>query len=102
MDTQMNNKHYGRLALMIVLSFAAMYILMYAMVNTFANVYSNFNQFYMAGLMTAPMVVLEISLMSTMYHNKKWNAAIIFTSVIALIIFSHSSDNKQEQEISNF
>ena len=30
--------HYSRLLLMAVLSFASMYVLMYAMVNTFANV----------------------------------------------------------------
>jgi heme/copper-type cytochrome/quinol oxidase subunit 4 len=29
--------HYGRLALMIVLSFISMYVLMYGMVNRFAN-----------------------------------------------------------------
>jgi hypothetical protein len=39
------------------LSFISMYVLMYAMVDRFANVYPNFNQFYMAGLMTAPMVL---------------------------------------------
>ncbi len=30
------------------------------MVNTFENVYSNLNEVYMAGLMTAPMVVIEL------------------------------------------
>ena len=48
------NRHYVHLAIMIALSFISMYVLMYAMVNRFANVYSNLNQFYMAGLMTAP------------------------------------------------
>src|SRR5438094_8837692 len=45
------------------------HILMYAMVNRFANVYSNLNQFYMAGLMTAPVVVIELALMGSMYDN---------------------------------
>ena len=40
-----------------------MYALMYAMVNTFANVYATVNQAYMAGLMTAPMVVIELVVM---------------------------------------
>ncbi len=57
------NRHYVHLAIMIALSFISMYILMYAMVNRFANVYSNLNQFYMAGLMTAPIVVIELALM---------------------------------------
>jgi len=43
--------HYARLLVMTVVSFIAMYILMYAMVDRFANVYPSFNQFYMAGLM---------------------------------------------------
>ena len=60
---------------------------MYAMVNTFENVYPNFNQFYMAGLMTAPMVVIELAVMGAMYHNKKMNLVIIAAGVIALIVF---------------
>ena len=69
--------HYLRFLVMIVLMFISMYILMYAMVNAFANVYNNFNQFYMAGLMTAPMVLIEILLMGMMYKNKKLNLAIL-------------------------
>jgi hypothetical protein len=36
-----------------------MYILMYAMVDRFGNVYSSLNQLYMAGLMTVPMIVID-------------------------------------------
>ena len=72
---------------MVLLSFISMYALMYAMVNTFENVYPNFNQFYMAGLMTAPMVVIELAVMGAMYHNKKMNLVIIAAGVIALIVF---------------
>lgn len=79
--------HYWRFGLMIVLSFMCMYVLMYAMVNAFANVYSNVNQFYMAGLMTAPMILIEIILMGGMYPNKKFNWAIIAFGVVALAGF---------------
>jgi hypothetical protein len=48
----MNQNHYRHLLIMTALSFASMYVLMHAMVNTFANVYSNLNQVYMAALMT--------------------------------------------------
>jgi hypothetical protein len=72
---------------MAVLSFVAMYILMYAMVNSFRDVYPNFNQFYMAGLMTAPMVVIEVLLMSMMYPNKKLNALIVAVSIIVGLVF---------------
>lgn len=83
----MKNNHYPRFLIMILLSFISMYVLMYAMVNTFSNVLPNFNQFYMAGLMTAPMAIFELVLMGAMYNYKKWNAVIIFASVIALIVF---------------
>lgn len=81
------NNHYLRFLMMIVLMFISMYVLMYAMVNSFSNVYASFNQFYMAGLMTAPMVIIELLLMGAMYRNKKLNLAIIALSVITLVGF---------------
>jgi uncharacterized protein (DUF305 family) len=83
----MENKHYVRLAVMAVLSFIAMYILMYAMVDEFQNVYPNLNQLYMAGLMAAPMVLIEIALMSGMYQNKRLNIGIAAASGVALLGF---------------
>ncbi len=83
----MNKQTYVRLLIMAVLSFMSMYALMYAMVDRFANVVPNFNQFYMAGLMASPMIIIELLLMGAMYPNKKWNALIVIASVIALILF---------------
>jgi uncharacterized protein (DUF305 family) len=80
-------KHYARLAIMTVLSFSAMFILMYAMVDRPANIYSNANQVYMAALMTAPMVAFELMLMGRMYHNKMLNMAILAGSVVLGIVF---------------
>ena len=63
---------------------------MYIMVNEFANVYSNLNQLYMAGVMTIPMVLIDLFLMRSMYNNKKFNAVIGTLSLaifIVLIIF---------------
>ena len=79
--------HYLRLAGMIALSFISMYLLMYSMVNSVTDVYNSLNQFYMAGLMTAPMVVIELLLMSGMYKNKKLNALVIPGSCVAGIAF---------------
>ena len=84
-DGAMNKHHYLRLLLMTVLSFVSMYVLMYAMANTFANVYSNLNQVYMAGVMTAPMVLIELALMSAMYRDRKLNAAIAVVSLLAVV-----------------
>ena len=79
--------HYTKLYVMVALSFAAMYILMYSMVNAYADVYNNVNQFYMAGLMAAPMVTIELLVMSAMYGNKRLNAALMAISVLAAVVF---------------
>ncbi len=81
------NGHYKKLLIMAGLSFMSMYVLMYAMVNTFANAIPNINQFYMAGLMTAPMLIIEMVLMGSMYIDKKLNAIVIAISSILLIVF---------------
>lgn len=77
--------HYPRLLLMTVLSFIAMYFLMYAMIDSFDSYYNSINQAYMAGLMAAAMVVIELAVMGAMYHNTRLNAAIIAVSIVALI-----------------
>jgi uncharacterized protein (DUF305 family) len=83
----MHSNSYARLAIMTALSFISMYILMYAMVDRFGNVYPNLNQAYMAGLMTAPMVAIELILMGAMYENKRANVIILVLSVLALVAF---------------
>jgi uncharacterized protein (DUF305 family) len=60
---------------------------MYAMVDKFSNVIPNINQFYMAGLMTMPMVIFEVVLMGSMYMNKKLNTVIIAFGLVALVAF---------------
>lgn len=87
MNTSSHHGHYVRLVIMSILSFIAMFMLMYAMVDSFSNVFANLNQVYMAGLMAAPMVLIEIFLMRAMYPKTKWNVAIISVSVFALLLF---------------
>lgn len=77
---------YIKFVVMIALSFVAMYAFMYAMVDVFANVLPNYNQFYMAGLMTAPMIILEMGLMWMMYPYKKLNASIIVGGMVLLAL----------------
>jgi len=83
----MASMNYLHLAIMGVLSFVSMYVLMYAMVDSFANVYASINQVYMAGLMTAPMIIIELVVMGAMYANKRLNMIIIAGSAVALVLF---------------
>lgn len=79
--------HYGRFAVMLLLSFVSMYVLMYAMVDRFSNALPNLNQFYMAGLMVAPMAVIELLLMGSMFPDRRKNVVILAVSLLALIAF---------------
>jgi len=87
-DMKKAKSMYVNLAIMAILSFISMFVFMYMMVDSFGNVYPNLNQFYMAGLMTAPMIVIEIFVMWSMYNNKKANLIIAGVSIILLVLFS--------------
>ena len=92
---QTHGMQYGNLSIMAVLSFAAMYFLMYAMVDKFENVFLNLNQVYMAGLMSAAMVIIELAVMGMMYPSKRLNLIIIaasaaYAAVFFLFIRQHS------------
>lgn len=82
-----HHAHYGRLGLMIALSFVVMYAFMYAMVNSIDNVYNNVNQFYMAGLMAAPMAIIEIAIMRSMYRDNRLNLLIVGISCALTLLF---------------
>ena len=87
-NTEDMKSMYLNLSIMAVLSFISMFVFMYMMVDSFANVYPSLNQFYMAGLMTAPMIVIEIFVMWSMYNNKKANLIIAGVSIVLLVLFS--------------
>jgi uncharacterized protein (DUF305 family) len=77
--------HYIKLLVMVALSFGAMYILMYSMVNTYSDVHHNVNQVYMAGLMAAPMAAIELIVMRGMYTNTRRNLALIAGSLLVAV-----------------
>jgi hypothetical protein len=77
--------HYLPLLGMSALRFLAMYGLMYAMVHSPADVYPNINQLYMAGIMTAPMLLLELAFMQSMYDNIKANIGIGLASLTVFL-----------------
>jgi hypothetical protein len=79
------SNHYVHLGVMAFLSFLAMYGLMYSMVDSFANVYMSFNQVYMAALMAAPMVIIELVVMRIMYKDARLNALILIGSVVVAV-----------------
>ena len=80
--------HYRHLALMAALSLVSIYFLMYAMVDRPANVYGNLNQLFMAGLMTAPMILIELIVMRGLFDNRRRNALIAGVSIaVGVLMF---------------
>jgi uncharacterized protein (DUF305 family) len=84
---QTHGMQYGHLSIMAVLSFFAMYFLMYAMVDKLENVFLSLNQVYMAGLMAAAMVIIELAVMGMMYPSKRLNLIIIAASAAYAAVF---------------
>lgn len=82
-----NHNMYTRLLVMSLLHLISMYFLMYSMVYVFDHFYNNINKFYMAAIMTAPMIILELVLMRAMYKDNARNAVIMIGSFAALVIF---------------
>lgn len=70
---------------MTLASFVVMYVLMYMMVDILGNSIPNINQLYMAAVMTAAMVVIEVLVMGAMYKNKIM--IIIASTIIGITCF---------------
>lgn len=78
--------HPRILLIMAILHFVAMYLLMYVMVNVTSNIFFNLNNVYMAGMMTAPMLLIEGILMRSMYENKQMLNMIMVGSAFVMIL----------------
>jgi hypothetical protein len=78
---------YRGLVIMAALSFIAMFGLMYAMVASADAIFMNLNQAYMAGLMAAPMVLIELAVMRKMYPRTRLNLGIGVGAFAAMLLF---------------
>jgi uncharacterized protein (DUF305 family) len=81
----MKSMNVSKLLLMAGLHFVIMYVLMYSMVATVDHIHLNINKAYMAAIMTAPMLMLEIWLMGEMYADKGALKYVMALSAVALV-----------------
>ena len=79
---------------MSFISFWIMYVLMYAMVDKFADAFFSQARVYMALAMTAPMLILAILIMGSMYKNKAANVAIVAGGAILLFLSVYAMRNQ--------
>ena len=68
---------YRSLAVNLAVSGVIMYLVMFTMNNTAGEFFNNLNFFYMTLMMLAPMALLMILMMGSMYPNKTLNMAIL-------------------------
>ena len=86
-----DTNHAGRnpyLMLMVgtAASYAAMYLIMYSMVDRLDTVYFNLSNVYMTGLMAGSMVPIMLLTMSAMFANKRLNLALWVASAAVLVL----------------
>ena len=89
MSADMGRKHYLMLGLNLLLSALIMYLGMFAMIWSSGEFIHNINFFYMALIMWAPMSVVMLWTMKSMYRNSRWNIALyaLFAAVFLLSLW---------------
>lgn len=83
--SQEHKSPYKNLVWMGVVHVPIMYLIMFAMVDTWGDIYQNLNTFYMAIMMAAPMVAVMPFMMKEMYQDKKKNMIVVAASLMVLI-----------------
>lgn len=87
MDHTAHGKHaYPLFALNMLLSFIAMYFLMFTMVDTWGDFFNNLNMGYMALTMLAPMGILMLVLMRGMYPNRMLNTVLYLGFALVFVL----------------
>lgn len=71
-----SNKVYLMLGLNLLMSAIIMYFVMFTMIDGEPDLFHNLNMFYMALMMVAPMAILMILMMGSMYRHRGLNLAI--------------------------
>lgn len=82
----MEKGNYKKFALMLFISFVAMYAIMYLNVDQFDHIYINMTRFYITLLMISAMALIMLGMMKMMYQNKKLNTIIITFSIAVFIL----------------
>ena len=87
MGAKEGQHHYVMLAVNLALSLAIMYFAMFAMIFSWGEFIQNINFFYMALVMWAPMAVVMLLTMKSMYMNSKLNV-LLHVAFVAIFLLS--------------
>jgi uncharacterized protein (DUF305 family) len=86
--------HYAGLVINLAVSTVIMYLVMFSMIDGLPEFYNNLNMFYMALMMVAPMAILMLLTMNSMYQHKMVNIA-LYVFFIALFVGSFAFTRAQ-------
>lgn len=67
---------YKKFAVVLSINAVVMFLLTYSLIDTTDHFYANINRAYMALIMVAPMAMLMLFVMRSMYPNKSLNAGL--------------------------
>jgi hypothetical protein len=94
MSAQMMRHHYILLSVNLGLSLLIMYLAMFAMIWSSGEFIQNVNFFYMALVMWAPMGIVMMLTMGSMYRNKSLNL-LVYAGLIIVFIASFAAIRAQ-------
>lgn len=77
MSDGMTRAHYRTFALNLIISAVIMYFVMFTMIYGLAEFYNNLNMAYMAIMMAAPMGMLMLVMMGSMYNDRRLNLVLL-------------------------
>lgn len=79
---------YKKLALAVSLNTVIMFLLTYVNLSSIQHLYPNINRIYMALIMAAPMVLIMLLVMRSMFKNQRLNGILLATfSILFLLLF---------------
>ena len=87
MSAEMMRHHYMMLGLNLLLSLVIMYLAMFAMIWSLGEFVQNINFLYMALVMWAPMAIVMMLTMKSMFMNMKLNM-ILYAAFAAVFLLS--------------
>ncbi|THK34577.1 DUF305 domain-containing protein [Ensifer sp. MPMI2T] len=86
--------HYLMFAVNMGLSLVVMYVVMFSMIDGWADFRNNLNMLYMALTMVAPMGIIMLATMGGMYRNR-WLNLVLYIGLIALFVAAFAGTRTQ-------
>jgi hypothetical protein len=77
---------YRRLLVELMIEFAIMYLVMYTMIATLDHFHFNLNTVYMTLMMVAPMAIVMLVAMRSMFPSRRMNVALVIAAVLVFAV----------------